>query len=120
MKTDDTKEITKKEKPAKPAKTPKEKAQKAPKAPKAKKEPKPPKEVKKLPYKKLPKLFKKAYTQKQFDKNIIGKLFIPEDQNYLKSLFVPAGQNKKGVSTSNQEHPDSVESLLQRNSFERY
>ena len=92
MKNEDTKEITKKEKPAKPAKAPK-----APKQPKAKKEPKPPKEVKKLPAKKLPKLFKKAYTQKQFDKSIIGKLFIPEDQNYLKALFKPAGQNKKGV-----------------------
>ena len=97
MKTEDTKEITKKEKPAKPAKAPKEKKAKAPKAPRAKKEPKPPKEVKKFPAKKLPKLFKKKFTQKQFDKQIIGKLFIPEDQNYVKSLFKPAGQNKKGV-----------------------
>ncbi len=97
MKKDETKEIAKKEKPAKPAKAPKEKKAKTPKAPRAKKEPKPPKEVKKIPAKKLPKLFKKKFTQKQFDKQIIGKLFIPEDQNYVKSLFKPAGQNKKGV-----------------------
>ena len=94
MKNEDTKEIAKKEKPAKPAKTPKAKKEKPAKKEKA---PKPPKEVKKFPAKKLPKLFKQSYTQKQFDKKIIGKLFIPEDQTYLKELFKPAGKNKKGV-----------------------
>ena len=71
---------TKTEKAAKaqkPAKAPGEKT------PKAKKEAKPPKEIKKYPAKKLPKLFKKTFTQKQFEKNILGKLFIPEDKNYL-------------------------------------
>ncbi len=94
MKNEDTKEIAKKEKPAKPAKAPKAKKEKPAKKEKA---PKPPKEVKKFPAKKLPKLFKQSYTQKQFDKKIIGKLFIPEDQTYLKELFKPAGKNKKGV-----------------------
>lgn len=94
MKKEETKQIEKKEKPAKPAK-----AAKAPKAPKAKKEKttKPPKELKTYSADKLPKLFKKSYTQKQFDKQILSKLFIPEDQNYVKSIFKPAGQNKKGV-----------------------
>lgn len=85
-------------------KAPAKKTSKAPKAPKAKKEvakkekpAKPAKELKTYPYKKLPKLFKKTYTQKQFDKNILGKLFIPEDKNYLSSLFKPAGKNKKDI-----------------------
>ena len=99
MKKEDTKQLEKTEKTTKtekaaktqkPAKAPKEKT------PKAKKEAKPPKEIKKYPAKKLPKLFKKTFTQKQFEKNILGKLFIPEDKNYLSSLFKSAGQNKKG------------------------
>ena len=89
MKKEDKNQLEKTEKPAKPAKPAK--------APKAKKEPKAPKELKTYPAKKLPKLFLKKYTQKQFDKQILGKLFIPEDQNYVKSIFKPAGQNKKGV-----------------------
>ena len=88
MKKEDTKQIAKKEKPAKPAKAPKAKKEKPAK---------PAKELKTYPASKLPKLFKKSYTQKQFDKQITGKLFIPEDQNYVKSIFKPAGQNKKGV-----------------------
>ncbi len=88
MKKEETKQIEKKEKPAKPAKAPKEKKEKPAK---------PPKEIKKFPAKKLPKLYKKTYTQKQFDKQIIGKLFIPEDQKFITSFFKPAGQNKKGV-----------------------
>ena len=88
MKKEDTKQIAKKEKPAKPAKAPKAKKEKPAK---------PAKELKTYPASKLPKLFKKSYTQKQFDKQIIGKLFIPEDQNYVKSLFKPAGKNKKDV-----------------------
>jgi uncharacterized protein (TIGR03545 family) len=88
MKKEDSKQIEKKEKPAKPAKAPKEKKEKPAK---------PPKEIKKFPTKKLPKLFKKTFTQKQFEKQIISKLYIPEDQKFAASFFKPAGQNKKGV-----------------------
>ena len=94
-----------KEKSVKAAKTPKaakepkaSKAAKAPKTPKAKKEPKPPKEIKTFPVKKLPKLFKKTYTQKQLDKKILDKLFIPEDKKYVTSLFKESGKNKKEVA----------------------
>ena len=99
MKQEDTKQLEKTEKKTKTEKAAKaQKPAKAPgeKTPKAKKEAKPPKEIKKYPAKKLPKLFKKTFTQKQFEKNILGKLFIPEDKNYLSSLFKSAGQNKKG------------------------
>ena len=75
------KEVAKKEKPAK--------------APKKQKEPK---ELKTYPVAKLPKLFKKTYTQKQLDKKILGKLFIPEDKKYIASLFVESGKNKKDVA----------------------
>ena len=88
MKKEDTKQIAKKEKPAKPAKAPKAKKEKPAK---------PPKELKTYPAKKLPKLFKKTYTQKQFEKQILGKLFIPEDKKYISSLFKSAGKNKKDV-----------------------
>lgn len=80
MKKEDTKQIAKKEKPAKPAKAPKA-----------------PKEVKKISAAKLPKLFKKSYTKKQFEKAILGKIYIPDDKKYLESIFKDAGKNKKGL-----------------------
>ena len=92
MKNDETKTPAKAEKPAKPAKAPKEKKPKAPKKQKA------PKELKTYSAKKLPKLFKKTYTQKQLDKKILGKLFIPEDKKYVAGLFKEAGKNKKDVA----------------------
>ena len=92
MKKDETKTPAKAEKPAKPAKAPKEKKAKAPKKQKA------PKELKTYPVKKLPKIFKKTYTQKQLNKKILGKLFIPEDKKYVADLFKESGKNKKDVA----------------------
>ena len=92
MKTDETKTPAKAEKPAKPAKAPKEKKAKAPKKQKA------PKELKTYSAKKLPKIFQKTYTQKQLDKKILGKLFIPEHKKYVAGLFKEAGKNKKDVA----------------------
>ena len=92
MKNDETKTPAKAEKPAKPAKAPKEKKPKAPKKQKA------PKELKTYSAKKLPKIFKKTYTQKQLDKKILGKLFIPEDKKYVAGLFKEAGKNKKDIA----------------------
>ncbi len=80
-KPEETKAVAKKEKPAK---TPKK--QKAPK------------ELKTYPVKKLPKLFKKTYTQKQLDKKILNKLFIPEDKKYVAELFKESGKNKKDIA----------------------
>jgi len=51
---------------------------------KAKKEKKP---AKKVSAKKLPGLFKKAYSDKDFEKKIIKKLYIQDDIAYVKSLF---------------------------------
>ncbi|MBQ7160044.1 MAG: TIGR03545 family protein [Treponema sp.] len=45
------------------------------------------KEPKKVSAKKLPGLLKKKYTQKQFDKKILKKLYIEDDITYVKSLF---------------------------------
>jgi uncharacterized protein (TIGR03545 family) len=47
-----------------------------------------------LPVKKLPALFKKAYTEKQFKKKILNKLFIPKDKEFVNSLFANAGGKK--------------------------
>ena len=91
--TAEKKAVAKKEKTAKPAK-----AEKPAKTPKAKKEPKPPKELKTYPFKKLPNIFKKTYTQKQLDKKVLNKLFIPEDKKYITSLFKESGKNKKDVA----------------------
>lgn len=66
----------------------------------AKKETKPAKiskTVKTVPTKKLPKLYVKSYTEKQLNKKIYSKLFIPDDINYIKSLFKESGKNKKEV-----------------------
>ena len=86
-KPEEKKAVAKKEKPAKPAK-----------APKAKKAPKAPKELKTYPVKKLPKIYKKTYTQKQLDKKLLKKLYIPEDQKYIQDLFKESGKNKKDVA----------------------
>ena len=53
----------------------------------AKSEKKVKKEPKKVSAKKLPGLLKKKYTQKQFDKNILKKLYIEDDRKYVVSLF---------------------------------
>ena len=94
MKKEDTKQIAKKEKPAKPAKAPKANKEKPSK---------PPKELNTFRGKKVPKLFKKTYTQKQFEKQILGKLFIPEDKKYISSLFKSTGKNKQDVDFVNRE-----------------
>ena len=86
-KPEEKKAVAKKEKPAKPAK-----------APKAKKAPKAPKELKTYPVKKLPKIYKKTYTQKQLDKKLLKKLYIPQDQKYVQDLFKESGKNKKDVA----------------------
>ena len=79
-------------------KTPAEKPAKTPKAKKAPKTPKAPKELKTYPVKKLPKIYKKTYTQKQLDKKLLKKLYIPEDQKYVQDLFKESGKNKKDVA----------------------
>lgn len=73
-------------------------SEKAP-AKKTAKAPKVSKNVKTIPAKKLPKLFKKEYTQKQLDKKIYGKLFIDDDKKYIQSLFKESGKNKKDEVT---------------------
>ena len=62
------------------------------------KTPKAPKELKTYSAKKLPKVFQKTYTQKELDKKILNKLFIPEDKKYIASLFKESGKNKKDLA----------------------
>lgn len=98
MKKEDTKKTSKEQKfPAeKNAKAQKKSlAEKKPKAPKS---PKAPKELKTYSATKLPKIFKKTYTQKQLDKKILNKLFIPEDKKYIAGLFKESGKNKKDLA----------------------
>ena len=92
MKNEDTKTPAEKATPETKAVAKKEKPAKAPKKQKA------PKELKTYPVKKLPKLFKKTYTQKQLDKKILNKLFIPEDKKYVAELFKESGKNKKDIA----------------------
>ena len=44
-------------------------------------------EEKNLPVKKLPRLFRKKYTEKKFKKKILKKLYIDKDKTYVQSLF---------------------------------
>ena len=53
------------------------------------------KKVKMLPAKKLPKLFKREYTPKAFEKKISKRLFIEPDRLFVEKLFLPA-KNAKG------------------------
>ena len=56
---------------------------------------KPAKKVKMVPAKKLPKLYKKEYTPKAFEKKVSKHLFIEPDRVFVEKLFVPA-KNTKG------------------------
>lgn len=64
---------------------------------KAKKEKKQKKEkvVKKIPAKKLPSLFKKAYTEKAIEKKLLKKLYVAADKEAVKNLFTEKIQKGK-------------------------
>ena len=50
-----------------------------------------------LPAQKLPKLFKKTYTEKALEKKILKKIYIDEDRELVKSIFTERiTQDKKG------------------------
>jgi len=74
------KELEVKEKAAKPAKIKKEKPAKE-KKPRAKKA------AKTVEADKLPKLFKKNYSEKKFEKKILRKIFIDSDKKLIQSIF---------------------------------
>ena len=50
--------------------------------------------LKRFPVRKMPKLFKKAYTPAQFQKKLIKNLYVPADKEDLKELFVKGGNPK--------------------------
>lgn len=54
------------------------------------------KPVKMQDIKKLPKLFKKQYTQKKLDK-LLKHIYIEDDKKLVQSLFVECGKNKKDL-----------------------
>lgn len=53
------------------------------------------KAVKLLSAKKLPSMFKKQYTEKDFNKKILKKIYIEADEEFIKRHFAPA-KDKKG------------------------
>ncbi|MBB5218541.1 TIGR03545 family protein [Treponema rectale] len=53
------------------------------------------KEKKLYPAKKLPSIFKKAYTDKKFEKKILSKLYVPKDKNDVKSMFSKGNNPEK-------------------------
>jgi len=48
--------------------------------------------------KKLPSIFRKKYTEKNLEKKIYKKLFVPDDKKYIKSLFAKVEQTDKNKS----------------------
>src|SRR5574344_250933 len=52
-------------------------------------------EPKQFPAKKLPRLFKKSYTQKKLQKKILKKLYVPEDKKQVEALFEKGGNPSK-------------------------
>ncbi|MGP1459113.1 MAG: TIGR03545 family protein [Treponema sp.] len=53
------------------------------------------KKAKTVPAKKLPRMFKKQYTEKEFNRRILKKIYIPADADFIKAHFAPA-KDKKG------------------------
>ena len=53
------------------------------------------KKVKTVPAKKLPRMFKKQYTEKEFNRKILKKTYIHADSDFIKAHFAPA-KDKKG------------------------
>lgn len=43
---------------------------------------------KKIPRKKLPKIYKKKYSAKKFQKKLLKRLYVPEDRMFVENLFV--------------------------------
>lgn len=56
---------------------------------------KPEKKVKTVPAKKLPRMFKKQYTEKEFNRKILKKIYIQADSDFIKAHFASA-KDKKG------------------------
>ena len=51
----------------------------------------------------IPKLFKKAYTEKKLKKNILKRIHIPKDRDMIRALFIP---DEKGKYILNPEIPE--------------
>lgn len=45
---------------------------------------------------KIPALFRKKYTEKQYQKKILGKLYVPADKEFIESVFTTVTDPKKG------------------------
>lgn len=61
----------------------------------AAKEKKSKKEPKLFPAKKLPGLFKKSYTEKQFEKKILRKIHVPQDKKLVQDMFSKGSDLKR-------------------------
>lgn len=53
------------------------------------------KEPKTFPKKKLPRMLRKKYSQKKFNRKVLKKLYIPRDKDFMASMFVELEGDKK-------------------------
>lgn len=67
----------------------------APKAKADKSPAKTKKQEKTVEYKKIPKLYRKEYTEKKLNKKIYNKIYIAEDKEFVQSFIKPVEKNKK-------------------------
>ena len=50
-------------------------------------------EQKKIPFKKLPWMYKKTYTEKSLEKKLLKKLYIPADREFVAAQFSADGED---------------------------
>ena len=53
------------------------------------------KEPKTFPKKKLPRMLRKKYSQKKFNRKILKRIYIPRDKDFMSSVFLPVEGAKK-------------------------
>lgn len=46
---------------------------------------------------KLPKIFKKTFTEKQLQRRLLKKIYVTADKKFVQDLYKEAGENKRGV-----------------------
>ena len=64
---------------------------------------------------KLPKIYKKTYTQKQLERKLLKKIYVSDDKKFVKKFFVECGQNKKGKKL----YSVSDKALIEKKDFTR-
>ncbi len=60
---------------------------------------------------KIPGIFRKAYTGKKLEKKVLSRLFVPKDREYVGSLFVSAGEDLYAVPADRMFSADEIKRL---------